>query len=164
MQLAVQLARTKDWDSARAACLNALRVALDRDDAAFAYYRFAYAEWMQDRFDTAAAAYIMSDHIAHGRIGAMEDELAELVARADSQCVPVPRDVETAAVVLRLHDLPVWPHTEAAGIVRDSARVCVDQGLFVPARTLSLAAARMNDDEGDGVDVIQAQFLRSLGA
>ena len=33
MKLAVQLARNEDWDSARAACLNALRVALDRDDA-----------------------------------------------------------------------------------------------------------------------------------
>ena len=61
LKLAIQLARNEDWDSARAACLNALRVALDRDDAAFAYYRFAYAEWMLDRFDTAAAAYIMSD-------------------------------------------------------------------------------------------------------
>ena len=30
MRLAVQLARDEDWDSARAACLNALRVALDR--------------------------------------------------------------------------------------------------------------------------------------
>ena len=44
MKLAVQLARNEDWDSARAACLNALRVALDRDDAAFAYYRLAYAD------------------------------------------------------------------------------------------------------------------------
>ena len=48
LKLAVQLARDEDWDSARAACLNALLVALDRDDAAFAYYRLAYAEWMQD--------------------------------------------------------------------------------------------------------------------
>ena len=69
MKLAVQLARNEDWDSARAACLNALRVALDRDDAAFAYYRLAYAEWMRDRFDIAAAAYIMSEHIAPGQIG-----------------------------------------------------------------------------------------------
>ena len=68
LKLAIQLARNEDWDSARAACLNALRVALDRDDAAFAYYRFAYAEWMLDRFDTAAAAYIMSDHIAPGAL------------------------------------------------------------------------------------------------
>ena len=36
LKLAIQLARNEDWDSARAACLNALRVALDRDDAAFA--------------------------------------------------------------------------------------------------------------------------------
>nr|WP_165775822.1 tetratricopeptide repeat protein [Bifidobacterium scaligerum] len=162
LKLAIQLARNEDWDSARAACLNALRVALDRDDAAFAYYRFAYSEWMLDRFDTAAAAYIMSDHIASGAIGSLESELQELVARADSQCIRVPETVDEAVHVLNMHDLPVWPHTEVATIVRDAARVCVDEGMFVPARTLSVAAARMNDGEGDGIDVIQGQFLRSL--
>ena len=164
LKLAIQLARNEDWDSARAACLNALRVALDRDDAAFAYYRFAYAEWMLDRFDTAAAAYIMSDHIAPGAIGSLESELQELVSRADSQCIPVPESVEAAAHVLATHDLPVWPHIEVADIVRDAARVCVDEGMFVPARTLSVAVARMNDGEGDNIDIIQAQFLRSLSA
>lgn len=164
LKLAIQLARNEDWDSARAACLNALRVALDRDDAAFAYYRFAYAEWMLDRFDTAAAAYIMSDHIAPGAIGSLESELQELVSRADSQCIRVPESVESAAQVLSSHDLPVWPHIEVADIVRDAARVCVDEGMFVPARTLSVAVARMNDGEGDNIDVIQAQFLRSLSA
>lgn len=49
---------------ARAACLNALNVALDREDASFAYYRLAYAEWMCDHFDLAAASYIMSEEIA----------------------------------------------------------------------------------------------------
>nr|WP_193786494.1 tetratricopeptide repeat protein [Bifidobacterium biavatii] len=164
LKLAMQLARSEDWDSARAACLNALRVALDRDDAAFAYYRFAYAEWMRDQFDVAVAAYMMSDHISPGQIGALEGELRELVARADSQCVPVPDSVDAAKAVLMAHDLPVWPHTEVAGIVNDAARVSVDHGMFVPARTLSVACARMNDDESDGIDVIQAQFLRSLNA
>lgn len=162
MKLAVQLARNEDWDSARAACLNALRVALDRDDAAFAYYRFAYAEWMRDEFDVAAAAYIMSEYIAPGQIGSLGSELHELVVRAESQCIAVPKDVEDAKRVLAEHDLPVWPHTEVLPIVRDAARVCVDQGMFVPARTLSVAAARMDDSEGDGIDAVQAQFLRSL--
>lgn len=164
LKLAIQLARNEDWDSARAACLNALRVALDRDDAAFAYYRFAYAEWMLDHFDTAVAAYIMSDHIAPSAIGSLESELQELVSRADSQCISVPESVDDAAHVLAIHDLPVWPHIEVAGIMRDAARVCVDEGMFVPARTLSVAVARMNDGEGDNIDVIQAQFLRSLSA
>ena len=164
MKLAVQLARNEDWDSARAACLNALRVALDRDDAAFAYYLLAYAEWMRDRFDIAAAAYIMSEHIAPGQIGALDGELRELLARAESQCIAVPTDVESAAGVLRMHDLPVWPHTQAAAIVRDAARVCVDEGMFVPARTLSMAAARMNDGDNGGVDMVQSQFLRSLNS
>ena len=62
------------------------------------------------------------------------------------------------------HDLPIWPHTQVSSIVRAAARVCVDEGMFVPARTLSVAAARMNDDDNDGVDVVQVQFLRSLNA
>lgn len=164
MRLGVQLARSEDWDSARAACLNALRVSLDRDDAAYAYYRLAYAAWMRDEFDVAAAAYIMSDHISAGSIGSLNGELQELLARADSQCIPVPRDVPQAQAVLRERELPVWPHTEVAGIVRDAARVTVDQGMFVPARTLSVAAARMNDGDDRGVDAVQAQFLRSLNA
>ena len=164
MKLAVQLARDEDWDSARAACLNALRVALDRDDAAFAYYRFAYAEWMRDRFDTAAAAYLMAAHIAPGQIATLPAELEELTERARSQCIPVPHDVAQAAAVLAEHDLPVWPHTEVAAIVREAARLCVDQGMFVPARTLSIAAARLNDGMGDNIDMVQAQFLRSLSA
>lgn len=164
MKLAVQLARLEDWDSARAACLNALRVSLDRDDAAFAYYRLAYACWMRDEFDVAAAAYIMADHIAPGQIEALDGELHELLARADSQCIDVPRGVEQAQLVLRRHELPVWPHIEVASIVRQAARITVDQGMFVPARTLSVAAARMNDGEDRGIDVIQAQFIRSLSA
>ena len=164
LKLAIQLARLEDWNSARAACLNALRVALDRDDAAFAYYRFAYCEWMLDRYDTAVAAYIMADHIAPGVIASLEAELRELVFRAQSQCIAVPESVEEAAQVLGMHELPVWPHTEVAGIVNDAARVCVDEGMFVPARTLSVAAARMNDGDGSGIDIIQTQFLRSLSA
>ncbi|WP_314686094.1 tetratricopeptide repeat protein [uncultured Bifidobacterium sp.] len=164
MKLAIQLARSEDWDSARAACLNALRVALDRDDAAFAYYRFAYASWMRDEFDVAMASYVLSAHIAPGHIAALDGEMSELSARARSQCIPVPQDVDAAKRVLQDHGLPVWPHTEVGSIVREAARVCVDEGLFVPARTLALAAARMNDTDVDGVDLVQVQFLRSLNA
>ena len=162
LKLAVQLARAEDWDSARAACLNALHVALDREDASFAYYRLAYAEWMCDRFDIAAAAYIMSDEIAPGRIAMLEDELQELISRTRSQCIPVPTNVPEAMHVLAEAGLPVWPNTQVASLVREAARVCVDEGMFVPARTLSVAAARMDDDGRDGADVVQTQFLRSL--
>lgn len=164
MRLAVQLAREEDWNSARAACLNALRVSLDRDDAAYAYYRLAYAEWMLGDFDVAAACYIMSEHISPGKIASLDGELQELLARAQSQCILVPVSFEAAQQVLASHDLPVWPHTEVGGIVRDAARVCVDKALFVPARTLSVAAARMDDSADDGMDMAQAQFLRSLNA
>ena len=65
-------------------------------------------------------------------------------------------------MVLNRRRLPVWPNTEAADIVRRAARITVDEGLFVPARTLSVAAARMNDTDSNGIDVVQAQFIRSL--
>lgn len=162
MKLALQLARDEDWVSSSAACLNALRVALDREDAAFAYYRFAYTAWMQDRFDVAVAAYMMSEHIAPGAVAMLGAELHELRSRAESQCIPVPDTVAAAQTVLRTNDVPVWPHTQVADIVRDAARICVDRGMFVVARTLSVAAARM--DDGEGIDVVQAQFLRSLNS
>ena len=162
LKLAVQLARSEDWDPARAACLNALHVALDREDASFAYYRLAYAEWMCDHFDIAAAAYIMSEEIAPARIAMLEGELQELIGRAQSQCIPVPTNVSEAMHVLTQAGLPVWPNTQVASLVRKAARVCVDEGMFVPARTLSVAASRMDDEERDGADVVQMQFLRSL--
>ena len=37
-----------------------------------------------------------------------------------------------------------------------------DKGMFVPARTLSVAAMRMDYEDHDGADVVQVQFLRSL--
>jgi tetratricopeptide (TPR) repeat protein len=164
MKLAIQLARDEDWDSARAACLNALRVSLDRDDAAFAYYRFAYAAWMRDEFDLAAASYIVSASIAPGHIAALDGELHELAVRMKSQHMGVPTDVDSARAILRDNGIPLWPHTEVSQIVSDAARVCVDEGLFVPARTLSLAAARMTDTDVEGLDLVQMQFLRSLNA
>lgn len=162
MRLAVQLAREEDWNSARAACLNALRVSLDRDDAAYAYYRLAYAEWMCGDFDVAVASYIMSEHISPSKIASLDEELQELLARAQSQCILVPTSFRSAQKVLTLHELPVWPHTEVAEIVHEAARVCVDTAMFVPARTLSIAAARMDDSAGDGIDMAQGLFLRSL--
>ncbi len=46
--------------------------------------------------------------------------------------------------------------------MHQAARVCVDKGMFVPARTLSVAAMRMDYEDHDGADVVQVQFLRSL--
>ncbi|MCI1983709.1 MAG: tetratricopeptide repeat protein [Bifidobacteriaceae bacterium] len=164
LRLSVQLARIEDWDSARAATLNALRVALDRDDAAFAYYRYAYAAWMRDEFDLAVAGYVMSDAIRPGGIPALQGELAELTARVESQCIEVPHTPAEAAELLAEEGVPVWPSTEVTKIVQRAARVAVDEGLFVPARTLSLASARLDDSSEMGLDMVQAQFLRSLNA
>lgn len=164
LRQSVQLARIEDWDSAQAATLNALRVALDRDDAAFAYYRYAYSAWMRDEFDLAVAGYLMSDAIRPGAIPALQGELAELMARVESQCIEVPQTVEEASQLLAEEGVPVWPSTEVTKIVQRAARVSVDEGLFVPARTLALASARLDDSSEMGLDMVQSQFLRSLNA
>ena len=99
---------------------------------------------MCDHFDLAAASYIMSEEIAPGRIAMLESELQEAIH------------------VLADAGLPVWPNTPVAPLMHQAARVCVDKGMFVPARTLSVAAMRMDYEDHDGADVVQVQFLRSL--
>lgn len=164
MRLAMYLSHQDDWDSSRAACLNALRVALDRNDAAFAYYRLAYCSWMRDEFAIAAACYEMCEHInGYDNMAqvTLQEEFAELMRRTHSQRIAVPHTIEEAQAVLRESSIPIWPHTQAAQIVRDAARVSVDHAMFVPARTLCLAAARMSDSRRD-MDTVDIQFLRSL--
>ncbi len=161
LKLAVQLAREEDWDSVRAACLNALRVSIDRADAGYAYYRLAQAAWMRDEFAVAVAAYMMSDAVAPNQVPSLGEELSEVRGRATSQNIPIPNAMAQAQRTLAEHDIPVWPGTEVAPIMLRAARVGVDQGMFVPARTLAVAAARMGEQ---GIDAVQLQFLRSLNA
>lgn len=160
LKLAVQLAQNEDWDSARAACLNALRVSLDRSDAAYAYYRLAQAAWMHDEFEVAYAAYMLSGAIGDDT-ATRTTEMNEVGARAQSQCIRLPMTLQEAMDTLEAHDVPVWPRTEVVPIVLDAARVCVDRAMFVPARTLVVAAMRL---VGDETDIVQLQFLRSLNA
>lgn len=161
LKLAIQLAQNEDWDSAKAACLNALRVSLDRGDASYAYYRLAQTAWMHDEFDVAYAAYMLSGAIGGDATPTRMNEMNEVQARAASQCIHLPVTLEDAMRTLDAHDIPVWPHTEVAPIVLDAARVCVDRAMFVPARILAVAAMRLVGDENDAV---QMQFLRSLSA
>lgn len=160
LKLAVQLAQNEDWDSARAACLNVLRVSLDRSDAAYAYYRLAQAAWMHDEFDVAYAAYMLSGAIGDDT-ATRTTEMNEVRARAQSQCIRLPLTLQEAMDTLEAHDVPVWPRTEVVPIVLDAARMCVDRAMFVPARTLAVAAMRL---VGDDTDIVQMQFLRSLNA
>lgn len=163
MRLAVQLAQQEDWASVRAACLNALIVCLDRDDAAFAYYRLAYASWMRDEFAIAVACYRMADMLMPEQFDSLRTEMLELVDRSRSQCVRVPMNITEAYDVLNAHSIPVWPHTPVEKIVQRTARESVDAGMFVLARTLSVAAARMSVGNEDHM-IIETQFLRSLSA
>lgn len=162
LKLASALAAGEDWESTKAACLNALRVSLDGGDAAAAYHRYAQAAWMRDEFDVAVACTIMCSYVGPGIVEEAGEELEELTRRAARQCIAVPQTLPQAVVTLQAHGIPVWPSPDIAALMREGARMLVDAGMFVPARTLSVAAARMNAASPNAIDAVQVQFLRSL--
>ncbi len=169
--LAVMLAESQDWESSFAAASNALRVALDKDDAAFAYYRMAFAAWMQDNFEIAAACYIMSIRIGEQTIPHARYELEELWDRARSQDIDLPSTFDEATDALTYFDIDFWPFTPAAVSMNVSAPLVVDNNQFVAGRTLAAAAARiksaeqsMFEDSTDFDNIVELQFLRSLNA
>ena len=91
----------------------------------------------------------------------LESELQELIGRAQSQCIPVPTNVQEAIHVLADAGLPVWPNTPVAPDAPSGPRLRGQR--HVRARThLSVAAMRMDYEDHDGADVVQVQFLRSL--
>ncbi len=163
LRLAAALSQQEDWASVIAACLNALRVSFDKDDAAFAYYRLAYAAWMQDRFMLAASAYRMADYLAPGRIEPLQMELEELLSRMRSQCYKAPTNMDEVHQCFEHEDIPVWPNIEANNIIGKAAKLTVNDGMFVIARTLCVAHIRMSSSE-DLEGAVQSQFLRSLNA
>lgn len=166
LRLATELSNNEDWDSAYAACLNALRVSLDQDDAAFAYYRLAYAEWMRDNFDSALAAYKMAENISPDNIGTLQIEKNELISRMTSQCMPIPENTNDISKILKEKNIPEWPNTNAHSIIDSAAKSTVNNGMFVIARTLCVASARMKYTQSDNEinNATQMQFLRSLNA
>lgn len=166
MRLATELSRHEDWDSVFAACLNALRVALDQDDAAFAYYRLAYAEWMRDHFDSALASYQMAESIAPEHIETLNIEKEELLTRMKSQGMQIFDEMDDIIRILKARNIPYWPDTNARSIIDSAAKETVNNGMFVIARTLCVASARMNysKENNDVSNAIQMQFLRSLNA
>ena len=139
LRQAVGLALVEDWDS-------------------------AYAAWMRDEFDVAAAAYILSAQIGPERMEPLGSELEELVRRARSQDIQLPSGEEEAAAVMRDHGLPLWPDPQVLEIVSAAAEVCVDNRLFIPARTLLVSSARMKDTDELSARSQQIQVLRSLNA
>lgn len=164
LKLASQLTEKEDWTSVEAVCLNALPVCFDREDAAFIYYRLAYAEWMQDNFPLAVAAYKMADNLSSGKIESIEIELDELLSRMQSQCIPAPNDMSQVEEVLKINNVPKWPDVEAYEIIDEAAKITVNEGMFVIARTLSVARARMLFSNNSSDNVVQMQFLRSLNS
>lgn len=171
LRLAIALSENNDWKSSFAAASNALHVALDKDDAAYAYYRMAYSAWMQDDFEIAAACYVMSIRISESTVPHARAELEELIDRARSQDISLPLTFDECTDALAYFDIDIWPFTEAAMLMAPSAIAAVDSNLFVAGRTLSAAAARiasatlsLDDDNPELEDVIDIQFLRSLNA
>lgn len=164
MLLATQMAVARDWDSVYAASLNALRVSLAREDASYAYYRLAYAEWMRDDFAVAVACYMVSLQINPDQMSPAGVELQQLRGNAVSQNIDVPNTLDEAVAVLHEANIPVWPHMKLASIVRDAERVCVDLGMFIPAANLATASSRMNDSSVTHMSAVDWQFRQSLGA
>ena len=91
-------------------------------------------------------------------------ELRELEERCSSQGVALPTTVQEAADVLSATEIPVWPNPQIRDIIQNAARVCVEDKLFVPAKTLLIAWARMEDQGQLSVKSQQLQVLRSLNA
>ncbi|RFT23102.1 hypothetical protein CG395_02725, partial [Bifidobacteriaceae bacterium GH022] len=164
LKLASQLSRQEDWPSVEAVCLNALQVCFDREDAAFIYYRLAYAEWMQDNFPLAVAAYMVADDLFSEKNESLEVELAELLSRVESQCIAVPRSLNQAKEMLEINNVVNWPDVNAYEIIDEAAKVTVNEGMFVIARTLSVARSRMLFRNDSSESIVQMQFLRSLNA
>ncbi|MFC0265425.1 tetratricopeptide repeat protein [Alloscardovia macacae] len=171
LRLSVMLAEAEDWESSFAAASNALRVALDKDDAAYAYYRMAFAAWMQDRFEEAAACYMFAMAISESTVPGARQELDELMDRARSQDIALPENLDEASDALEYFGIDMWPFTQAADLMDAAAQASVDSDLFVAGRTLAVAAARiqavresLDGEDGQMSALEQAQFLRSLNA
>ena len=164
LRQATGLAAADDWESDFAAAVNAVSLAQDREDASFGYYRMAFAAWMKDDFRVAAAAYLLSLDISSVVADQASAELRELEERCSSQGVALPTTVQEAADVLSATEIPVWPNPQIRDIIQNAARVCVEDKLFVPAKTLLIAWARMEDQGQLSVKSQQLQVLRSLNA
>lgn len=164
LRQSVQYARTGDWTSARAACLNALTVAVDQLDAGYAYYRLAYAEWQLDRLPSAAACYQTALMLGQNAGGALQDEFEELTNRMRLQGIAIPQSLEEIVEALREDSLVTWPDQRVSTILEEATHVTVDEGMFIPARTIARAWTRVNRRTQQGIDMVQARFLHSLEA
>lgn len=90
-------------------------------------------------------------------------ELDELLSRMRSQCKLIPSNIHEAQMALLSEDVPAWPDIEAEEIIDKAAKLTVNDGMFVIARTLCVANIRMTSNE-DLSSTVQTQFLRSLNA
>lgn len=156
------LAQSNDWEGASAAALNALRVSQDGDDAAYAYYLLAYAQWMMDRPTVAAACYRMSGYIHPNLIASLQGEFESLRQRCLLQGIEVPDSEGSAVAVLQASGVPVWPDEKVAAILHEAAMTCVDDGLFIPAQTIARAEAKMQRASSE-LSMSQELFVQSLG-
>ena len=119
---------------------------------------------MQDNFPLAVAAYMVADDLFSEKNESLEVELAELLSRVESQCIAVPRSLHQAKEMLEINNIVNWPDVNAYEIIDEAAKVTVNEGMFVIARTLSVARSRMLFRNDSSESIVQMQFLRSLNA
>lgn len=161
IQQAIRLCASEDWNSVRAAALNALRVACDPVDAANAYYYFACASWMKGDTAVAVAAGNLATSLTQNLAPAQRAELERFRNLAMAQGEQIAQTGAQAVGVLMRHDVPVWPQVECAQIIRDAAFTATNEKIFPVAQALNVSWYAL---QGGNLGPGGMQFLRSLNA
>lgn len=162
MKLGELLASCRDWNSARAAFLNAIQVAFDKNDASQAYADFAYSEWMRGALPTAAAAYMVSIQLSKDGNPRAVHELMQVKAKAQSQCIKTPHTYQEAVFVLNREGVKAWEDQEFMPIMREGTIVLVDRGLLTCARSLVIVWAASEGVPHEYIDETQQALLQSF--
>lgn len=142
-----------DMGHAASALVAALRIAVQPDEIAVAYYQLAYALWKAGDARAGAACYLKS--IATTPIVALQAtmELQELLSEGELRTLS--RDEIDRELVRR--GIPLAPTEEVRDLLLDAAAASVDAGLFRVARSLLSQHAHYRPDD------VLSGVMRSLG-
>ena len=141
-----------DLESAASALVACLRIALQPEEIAIAYYQLAYVEWKAGRLDTGVACYLKSIMTSPVYGAQSTVELQELLHEPGARMVP--RD--EVDEVLDAAGIPVAPREELLDQMEEALRAAVDANVFSVAR--SLLSLRLHYRPDDAL----VNVLRSL--
>ena len=129
-----------------------LRIALQPEEIAIAYYQLAYVEWKAGRLDTGVACYLKSIMTSPVYGAQSTVELQELLHEPGARMVP--RD--EVDEVLDAAGIPVAPREELLDQLDEGMRAATDANVFSVAR--SLLSLRLHYRPDDAL----VNVLRSL--